>query len=180
VVRINDLSFVYLASGTHAGQQVCKRQRVWLPERAGQPQMTPNADAYLPIELPGTEWVAVLAGLSEDDRVLVDKGLAVERTPDSRGGHLFYTTAMAFPKKQLYVSPPAATHPSMSAATATQAANVLGDVHQGTPGRDRRYGLEAIAQECGNSIALSAIAWVVLHPSFPALGTSKGRDVRDR
>jgi cobalt-zinc-cadmium efflux system membrane fusion protein len=80
VTRINEQSFVYVAAGARPdGKQVFQRRRVQLPDRTGPAQRRPDAEAFLPLELPGGDQVAVLSGLTEGEKVLVDEGRTGER-----------------------------------------------------------------------------------------------------
>jgi cobalt-zinc-cadmium efflux system membrane fusion protein len=80
VTRINEQSFVYVAAGARPdGKKVFQRRRVELPERSGSPQRRPDAEAYLPLDLPGADQVPVLGGVGEGEQVLVDEGRTGER-----------------------------------------------------------------------------------------------------
>jgi cobalt-zinc-cadmium efflux system membrane fusion protein len=76
VVRINDQSFVYVkaANGRPDGKQIFKRRHVQVPESAGPAGQRgrPASEVYLPADGTQPEWVAVLAGLAEGEKVLVD------------------------------------------------------------------------------------------------------------
>jgi len=75
VVRINDQSFVYIQSGERPdGKQIFKRRHVQVPEYAGPPGQRgrPASEVYLPVDGTQPEFVAVLAGLAEGEKVLVD------------------------------------------------------------------------------------------------------------
>ncbi len=75
VVRIHDQSFVYVAAGERAdGKQIFKRRHVQVPEYAGPPgqRRRPTSEVYLTIDGAQPEWVAVLEGLAEGEKVLLD------------------------------------------------------------------------------------------------------------
>jgi cobalt-zinc-cadmium efflux system membrane fusion protein len=75
VVRIHDQSFVYVNAGERPdGKEIFKRRHVQLSEYAGPPGQRgrPASEVYLPIDGAQPEWVAVLAGLVEGEKVLVD------------------------------------------------------------------------------------------------------------
>lgn len=75
VVRINDQSFVYVETAQRLdGKQIFKRRHVQVPEYAGPPGQRgrPASEVYLPVDGTQPESVAVLAGLTEGEKVLVD------------------------------------------------------------------------------------------------------------
>jgi cobalt-zinc-cadmium efflux system membrane fusion protein len=72
VVRINDHPFVYVAAGTRPdGKQVFKRRQVQVPEHALRPQRD-GAAAHLPVDPGQPELTAVLGGIAEGEKVLID------------------------------------------------------------------------------------------------------------
>jgi len=75
VVRINDQSFVYVESGQRPdGKAIFKRRHVQVPERAGPPGQRgrPSSEVFLPVDGTQPEFVAVLEGLAQGEKVLVD------------------------------------------------------------------------------------------------------------
>ncbi len=82
--HINDQSFAYVAAGTRPdGKQIFKRRQVRVPERAGSMQGAAyGAGNYSGAEGSEPDLVAVLAGLSQGEQVLVDGGRQNRSGPD--------------------------------------------------------------------------------------------------
>jgi len=83
VERINDHDFVYVAAGTRPdGKLIFKRRRVMTPSYASwrERRQRPASEVFLPVDGREPELVAVRAGLSEGEQVLVDAS-----QPRSRG-----------------------------------------------------------------------------------------------
>ena len=79
VSRIEEKSFVYVAAGSRPdGRLVFRRRMVDLPERAGPPQLSPDSELLVPLNAEGAGEVAVLGGLKEGERVLVEAPISAE------------------------------------------------------------------------------------------------------
>jgi cobalt-zinc-cadmium efflux system membrane fusion protein len=85
VVRIHDQSFVYVKTGERQdGTQIFKRRHVQVPEYGGQSGQRgrPASEVFLPVDGAQPEWTAVLSGLAEGEKVLLDHAEPRVHRPD--------------------------------------------------------------------------------------------------
>jgi cobalt-zinc-cadmium efflux system membrane fusion protein len=85
VERINDHDFVYVESGAAPdGKSIFKRRRVTTPSYAAwrERRARPASEVFVPVHPSEPEVVAVWAGLSEGEKVLVDSGHPRSHAPE--------------------------------------------------------------------------------------------------